>query len=380
MNSDKKHEPDNKQSRVRYDDLLSCKPLTLRQSKAKKQLLTTPVKQIKVARGARASDILLAMSGMSIQARNLGRCAMALSSMYADRKRPTVLLGLAGPLIAAGLRNVIRDLVAGGYVDVVVSTGAIIYQDIYQARGFNHYVGTPAADDNALRRLRIDRIYDTYVDEEKFWDTDTWCGRIADQMAPGNYSSRQYLDFVGSKIRDTDSILHQCHKLGVPVFSPALNDSSIGIGLTEHRHRCTRNNRKGIAIDSIADNYELTQIVVSSPSTAAIYVAGGVPKNYINDSVIMSYIFGLERGHDYAVQVTTAVTQDGGLSGSTLGEAQSWGKIDKDARFAMAWVEPSVSLPLLAAYVFDKHPAPPRQRLKFTWEGNILADLKTRTR
>jgi deoxyhypusine synthase len=351
-------------------------PLPPDQVKAKKRVLKRPVQAADVRSGMSVADLVEAMGEMSIQARNLGTCARVLTSMYEDRGRPTVFLGLAGPLIAAGLRKVLRDLVVGGYVDVVVSTGAILYQDVYQARGFKHWRGTPAADDVALRDLRIDRIYDTYVDEEAFWQTDQWCGRVADEMPPGTTSSRAYLDFLGSKLSDPDSIVHQCHRLGVPIFSPALNDSSIGIGLTEHYHRCRRDGRPGIAIDSIRDNYELTQIVVASRKTAAIYVAGGVPKNYINDSIVSAYIFGEERGHDYAVQVTTAVTQDGGLSGSTLGEAQSWGKIDRKARFAMAWVEPSVSLPMLAGYVFDRHPAPPRPRLHFEWDGDRLVSLK----
>jgi deoxyhypusine synthase len=352
--------------------------LTPAQHRAKRRVLRQAVQQLRVRAGMPAGELVAAMAGMSIQARNLGTCAEVLSRMMEDEERPTVFLGLAGPLIAAGLRNVIRDLIVGGYVDVVVSTGAILYQDIYQARGYQHYRGTPAADDVALRDLRIDRIYDTYVDEEKFWETDTWCGRVADELPPGNYSSRAYLDFVGSKLRDAESIVRQCHLLGVPVFSPALNDSSIGIGLTHHRRRCRLEGRPGLAIDSIRDNYELTQIVVRSPKTAAIYVAGGVPKNYINDSIVMAGIFNQERGHAYAIQVTTAVTQDGGLSGSTLGEARSWGKISRDARFAMAWVEPSVSLPLLAAYVFDKHPAPARARLEFAWDGEDLVDLRAR--
>ncbi len=146
---------------------------------------------------------------------------------------------------------------------------------------------------------------------------------------------------------DQQSIVGTCRRLGVPMFCPAINDSSIGIGLTHHRHRCKQRKQPGIVIDSIQDNYELTQIVVQSKKTAAIYVAGGVPKNYINDSIVMSYIFGLERGHSYAIQVTTAVTADGGLSSSTLGEAQSWGKIRTDADFALAWVEPRVALPWL---------------------------------
>ncbi|MEN6504919.1 MAG: deoxyhypusine synthase family protein [Planctomycetaceae bacterium] len=352
--------------------------LTSSQHKAKKKILAKPIEQVQVGKGMRAADLVESMSGMSIQARNIGRCAEVLKGMYEDKARPTVLLGLAGPLIAAGLRRVIRDLVVGGYVDVVVSTGAILYQDIYQARGFRHYKGTPAADDVELRSLLIDRIYDTYVDEEKFWETDKWCGRVSDELPAGEYSSRAYLDFLGSKLDDEESIVYQCHKLGVPIFCPAINDSSIGIGLTDAYYRAKQGKRQPFSINSIRDNYELVQIVVQSKKTAAIYVAGGVPKNYINDSIVMGYIFGLDRGHDYALQVTTAVTADGGLSSSTLGEAQSWGKIAGRANFAMAWVEPSVSLPLLAAYAFDRFPAPARPRLKYTWDGDTLASLKTK--
>jgi len=367
-----------KKQKRKKETLGDAPPLSSAKKKAKRRVLSVKVRQADVPPGMRVSELVDAMAGMSIQARNIGLCGQVLSSMYQDKDRPTVLLGLAGPLIAAGLRNVIRDLVTGGYVDVVVSTGAIMYQDIYQARGYHHYQGTPEADDIALRDLLIDRIYDTYVDEEKFWETDTWCGRMADRLPPGNYSSRAFLNYLGSKLNDPDSIVYQCRRLGVPIFCPALNDSSIGIGLTEHYHRCKMEGRRGIAIDSICDNYELVQIVAQSRKTGAIYVAGGVPKNYINDSIVMAYIFNQERGHDYAIQVTTAVTQDGGLSSSTLGEAQSWGKIRKKAHFAMAWVEPSVSLPLLAGYAFDKFPAPARPRLKFDWDGDILKSLKAK--
>ena len=226
-----------------------------------------------------------------------------------------------------------------------------------------------------MRSLYIDRIYDTYVDEEAFWETDIWCGKIADDMPPGAYSSRQYLEFLAGRLRDARSILTTCRCRRVPVFCPALNDSSIGIGLTHHRHRCLREQRDGIRIDAIQDNYEIAQIVAKSSATAAIYIAGGVPKNYINDAVVMGYIFGVERGHEYALQITTAVTSDGGLSSSTLGEAQSWGKIHRRARFAMAWVEPSVALPLLASYLLAKYPPPARPSLHWRWEGENLAAI-----
>lgn len=319
------------------------------------------------------ADLVGALQGMSIQARNLGSCFEVLRGMLTDSDRPTVLLGLAGPLIAAGLRQVLREMIEFGLVDVVVSTGAILYQDIYQARGYQHHRGSPRADDLELRDLYVDRIYDTYVDEVGFGKTDTWVGLQADSLPPGPCSSRQFMDHLADQLDDPDSIVTTCRRLGVPMFVPALNDSSIGIGLTEHHHRCVKYGRPGIQIDSIQDNYELTQIVASSPATAAVYVAGGVPKNYINDSIVMSYIFGRkDHGHRYALQVTTAVTADGGLSGSTLDEAQSWGKIRRTASRAMAWLEPSVALPLLVTAALQEGLGRGRPRLELSWNGQLL--------
>ena len=363
--------------RDRIKDLYAAKPLTREQQGRKAKYLSTLVRPVVVTPEMPAADLVSQMADMSIQARNLGQCARIFERMMTDADRPTVLLGLAGPLIAAGLRRVLRDLVVSGAVDAVISTGAVLYQDIYQARGYRHYKGTPAADDTELRDLYIDRIYDTYVDEEKFWETDMWCGRVADELAPGEYSSRTYLAEVAKRLHDPESIVYQCGKLGIPMFAPALNDSSIGIGLTEHYHRCVREEKPGVIISSIRDAYELTQLVVQSKKTAAVYVAGGVPKNFINDSVVAGYIFGVEKGHTYAIQVTTANTWDGGLSGSTLGEAQSWGKIQKEADFAMAQVEPSVSLPLLTAYLFGKGVLARRARIQYEWDGRILKKIRT---
>jgi deoxyhypusine synthase len=343
------------------------------------ELLKETIRPLVPSETRTVSELVKAMQGMSIQAGNLGRCYEVLQRLYEDRDRPTVLLGLAGPLIAGGLRQVIREMVEHGLVDVVVSTGAILYQDIYQARGYQHYRGTTDADDGQLRDLLVDRIYDTYVDERAFGETDTWIGLLADDMAPGIYSSRQLMDRIADNLEDPGSIVKTCRARGVPMFVPALNDSSIGIGLTEHHHRCVKFGREGIHIDSIQDNYEITQVVARSPATAAIYVAGGVPKNYINDSVVMSYIFNRSpEGHRYALQVTTAVVNDGGLSGSTLDEAKSWGKIKKSATRAMAWVEPTVALPLLVTAALQDELARGRSRLGLDWNGQSLEKLTHR--
>ncbi|MCE2390582.1 MAG: deoxyhypusine synthase family protein [Proteobacteria bacterium] len=347
----------------------------------KRALLRRPVEPLRPRELGNVADLLRAMSGMSVQARNLGDCYRVLEQMLRDPDRPTILLGLAGPLVAGGLRQVIRDMVELGLVDVVVSTGAILYQDVYQARGWQHYRGSPDADDAVLRSLYVDRIYDTYVDEVGFGKTDSWIGLIADELEPGCYSSRQLMDEIADRLEDPDSIVSSCRRRGVPMFVPALNDSSIGIGLTEHYHRCVTRGRDGVHVDSIQDNYELTQIVAQSPATAAIYVAGGVPKNYINDSVVMSYIFERrDQGHRYALQTTTAVSADGGLSGSTLDEAKSWGKIRVEAARAMAWVEPTVALPLLVTAAVQDGLADGRSRLELVWRGRILEKLSSMER
>lgn len=352
--------------------------LTSQQQGQKDKILSQHVRQIDLEKISSIEDLVTAYSGASIQARNLGSCATVWEEMLADPDRPTILLGLAGPLVAAGLRKVIRDIIHYGMVDVIVSTGAILYQDVYQAYGYKHYRGNPNADDRLLRDLYIDRIYDTYVDESKFWNLDCAIGRFADTIKPGCYSSRQFLTELAKTIEDENSILATAHKRGVPVFCPALNDSSIGIGLTEHYHRCVREGKQGVVIDSIRDNYELTQVVIQSKATSAIYIAGGVPKNFINDSVVMSYIFGRDTGgHRYAIQLTTDSPHWGGLSGSTLSEATSWGKVSKKASHAMAFVEPSVSLPLIAGYCMKKGLGRKRPALQMVWDSPKLTSLKT---
>jgi deoxyhypusine synthase len=345
--------------------------------KRKKALLGRPTTPVRVGKKTTVSELVASYRQASFQARALGKAAAIFESMLRDRKRPTVLLGMAGSLIAAGMRQVIVDLIEQNMVDVVVSTGAIVSQDFYQVLGGRHYHGHPEADDRELRDLYIDRLYDTFIDEEKYWATDLVISKFADSLAPRNLSSRAFLALLGEKAKhDPGSILGACARRGVPLFVPALNDSSIGIGLTEHYHRFRKAGREPFEISSIRDNYELTQIVVQSPATAALYVSGGVPKNYINDSIVMSYIFGIDTGgHKYAIQITTDAPHWGGLGGSTLSEATSWGKVSKQATHEMAFVETSVALPLIYGYALQKNAARGRKRLKYSWDGDMLRKL-----
>ncbi|MDG6220073.1 MAG: deoxyhypusine synthase family protein [Candidatus Thermoplasmatota archaeon] len=342
----------------------------------REELLSKTIKQVKISQDMKIADLVDAMGGMSIQARNLGNAAKIYEKMLTDPQRPTIILGLSGPLIAAGLRNVLRDMVALGLVDVIVSTGAVMYQDFYQARGYQHYKGHPDMDNVMLRDHMIDRIYDTLVDEEKFGETDMYVGELAEKLERRPHSSREFLAYLGEVVPDENGILHTAYKLGVPIFSPALNDSSIGIGLTwTYRKQL---GGEHMTIDPIRDNYEITQILVESKKTAVIYIGGGTPKNYVNDAVVMAN-YAMDRdeeGHEYAIQLTTATTMDGGLSGSTLAEAQSWGKVYKDAKKQMVNVEASIGLPLLAGYVIQKNLHEGRKRLRFNWEKDRLLGIE----
>lgn len=362
-----------------YKEFLLSKPMGKKDKAEKSKLLGARIKQVDYGSIKNVADLVESFQNSSIQARNVGLCANIFGKMLTDKQRPTIMLGLAGPLIAAGLRKVIRDMIHNNMVDVVVSTGAILFQDLYAALGSGHYYGSPSADDAKLRDLFINRIYDTYVDDEKFVEYDTFVGDFANTLERRSYSSREFILKLSETLDDDESILVTARKKGVPIFCPALNDSSIGIGLTQHYYQARKTGQQPILIDSIRDNYELTQMVVKSKRTAAFYVAGGVPKNYINDSIVMSYIFQRDTGgHKYALQVTTDSPHWGGLSGSTLGEAQSWGKVNKDANHAMAFVEPSVSLPLIFGYALQKGLHKNRPRLSCKWDGDQLTELKVK--
>ncbi|MGA7923612.1 MAG: deoxyhypusine synthase family protein, partial [Thermoplasmata archaeon] len=221
--------------------------------------------------------------------------------------------------------------------------------------------------------------YDTYVDEVKFQDTDRELGKITEKFPPRPASSREYLEFLGHHFDDPESIVGTAARRGIPVFSPALIDSSIGIGLTLH-YQANRGKPR-FMLDAVRDNFELVQILDQSRRTAVIYIGGGTPKNWINDGIVMAnYAFGREgEGHHYALQVTTDVPHWGGLSGSTLDEAQSWGKISRSATRAMAHIEASVALPLLVGALWDHRSKwEKRARLTFAWTGDEVKIARQR--
>jgi deoxyhypusine synthase len=348
---------------------------------SRNQILSAPVDQIDLSNVRTVTDLMEAYKGASIQARAMGRCATVFENMLTDPARPTVIIGLSGALIAGGLRLVLRDMVRHRLVDCIVSTGAVLYQDFYQAMGYQHYRGDPGADNLELRKHFIDRIYDTYVDEAKFREVDHYIGKLVEDLEDRPYSTREFFTALGELAwrKGDRGILATAYSEGVPCFVPALNDSSIGIGLTEHyvAHR----GKKRFSLDPIRDNYELTQIKGMSTKTGVIYVGGGTPKNYINDVEVIAEVLGYDvAGHEYAFQVTADAPHWGGLSGSTLEEAQSWGKIHREATKATVYSEATLALPLLVGHILQKGVHKGRKQVVFEWDGDELRKVRLAAR
>ncbi len=321
----------------------------------KRDFLRKPIEHIDITTFD-ARPIIDGYALMAFQARNLARAAHIYNRMLADQDCK-IILTLAGSLFSAGLKHVVADMIDHGMVDVIVSSGAIIVdQDFFEAIGFRHYAGSPLVDDRALRELAIDRIYDTYIDEEELRICDMTIAQIADALPPRPHSSREFIHAMGAylekeEVKTEKSVIHSAYVKGVPIFVPAFSDSSAGFGLLYHQwHR-----RNGyITIDSVQDFRELTEIKMAVKETGIIMVGGGVPKNFTQDVVVATDILGEEKPmHKYAIQLTVADERDGALSGSTLKEACSWGKVDMDHE-QMVFGEATVTFPLLVSDAFHR--------------------------
>jgi deoxyhypusine synthase len=319
-----------------------------------------------------------AMNGMAFQARNLARGARIFDRMQADKNCATFLT-LAGSLISAGLKKVIVDMVKNNMVDAIVSTGAnIVDQDFFEGLGFRHYKGSPFVDDAELRELMIDRIYDTYIDEDELRICDETIAEIANSLPKKPYSSREFIIEMGkyldknkkyAKSRE-DSIVYQCYKKGVPIFVPAFSDCSAGFGLVHHQWH---NPGKQVSLDSAKDFLEITKIKINNKTTGIFMIGGGVPKNFVQDIVVAAEVLEYDVPmHKYAIQITVADERDGALSGSTLKEASSWGKVDTTYE-QMIYSEATIAMPLVVGYSYHKGTYKKRKENRF---NDMLSNLR----
>ncbi|HSW68715.1 MAG TPA: deoxyhypusine synthase [Gammaproteobacteria bacterium] len=322
--------------------------------KAKNELLTTEVNHLDIKQFDLVK-LVDAMKGTAFQARNLSRAAEIYHQMLSDNKCG-VILCLAGSLVSAGLKKVILDMIENNMVDMIVSTGAnIVDQDFFEALGFKHYQGSPLMEDTKLQALAIDRIYDTLIDEDELRICDNTICSIANSIAPRAYSSREFIQEMGRYLekhgKNKDSIVFRAYQKNIPIFVPAFSDCSAGFGLVMHQ---VANPDRHVAIDSVKDFRELTQLKIAANDTGLLMVGGGVPKNFAQDVVVAAELLGADVPlHKYAVQITVADERDGGLSGSTLREACSWGKVSV-VHEQMVFCEATIALPMIVGYAYGK--------------------------
>ncbi|MCA8911968.1 MAG: deoxyhypusine synthase [Planctomycetes bacterium] len=318
------------------------------------------VKHIDIT-AVRDLDKLVAMMGdTSFQARNLSRAADIYDMALRD-KGCNVILCLAGSLVSAGLKKVIVDLVNSNMVDAIVSTGAVVVdQDFFEGLGYSHYKGTQFVDDAELRELAIDRIYDHYIDEDELRVCDDTMTKIFDSLEPRPYASREVIYEMGRYLtkngKKHDGFVEACFNKNVPIFVPAFSDCSAGFGIVLHQHRALQAGKPMCSIDSGRDFLDLTYLKMhAGKETGIVMIGGGVPKNFTQDIVVAAEVLGMEDipMHKYAVQLTVADERDGALSGSTLKEASSWGKVDLNYE-QMVFGEATVTFPLLAGAVYAR--------------------------
>jgi len=334
-----------------------------------KKYLEEEVKHIDIT-SFNSALIIESMKDMSFTARDTANAAKLFNRMIKD-KDCSIFLTIAGSTNAAGCMRIYSDMVKYNMVDSVVATGAsIVDMDFFEALGFKHYKGDPNADDKKLRKLYIDRIYDTFIDEKQLQVCDNRLKRIADSLEARPYSSREFIkemgEYLKKKAKKKDSLVEVCYDNNVPIFCPAFSDSSAGFGLVKHQDERINNNKEYVSIDSVADFRELTQIKIKSLVSGLFIIGGGVPKNFVQDTVICAEVLGKPVDmHKYAVQITVADARDGGCSGSTLREANSWGKIDY-RNSQMVYAEATSVLPLIISYVYHQGDWKNRERREWS--------------
>ncbi|ABI64669.1 MAG: deoxyhypusine synthase [Maricaulis maris] len=344
-------------------------------SNRKAELLSNPVEHIDIT-AFDGRHMIDAWEKMSFTSRDAARAARILEQAVADPDC-SVILTLAGSTSAGGCMHVWRDMVRNNMVDAIVSTGAsIVDMDFFEALGFKHYQAREIPDDRELRDLYIDRIYDTYIDEEELQACDAATLEIADLLEPGPRSSRSYIKAMGKWLADGNakkegSLVQECYEQGVPIFCPAFSDCSAGFGLVKHQVERMKAKQPYLSIDSVADFRELTDIKIKAGKTGLFMVGGGVPKNFAQDTVVCAEILGVEVPmHAYAVQITVADVRDGACSSSTLKEACSWGKVDV-ALEQMVFAEASTVAPVIASDVYHRRDWEKRPRHRY---GDMFQD------
>jgi len=317
----------------------------------RKDYLQNPVKHIKI-NGALTVDQLTQQfrNSGSFGAGRLARACNIYEKMVRD-KECTVFLALSGAVVPAGMRTLVADLIRARLVDVIVSTGASIVHDAIEALNGHHYKGSWVVDDDELYKYHIFRIYDVFVPEEDYVRLDYQLAEMYREIAAekngASLSSNEFAWELGKRLKEPNSILRAAYEEDVPIFIPAVRDSEFGY---IHLLHASQENQKDILeVDAFKEVPLICEICGKSPKNGMVVIGGGVPRNTVQSAAIAS-----KKGMDYAVVITMDRPETGGLSGSTLRETVSWGKVKGEADKVMVIGDALIIFPIIVASVVER--------------------------
>lgn len=309
-----------------------------------------PTVPIELEPGMTTDELLSRMERVSFQGRQMARAARVWEAALEDGA--FVMMGIAGAMTAGGMRRIVSMLMERGFIHCLVSTGANLFHDVYETLGTPHYMGSPDADDEELFEQGLDRVYDTYADEREFEKIDVWIGEWANSaLEKRPYTTREFLHALGTEIDRRSGgrnpgILTTAAKHNVPIYCPAIADSSIGIGLAS---------AKDNFIFDLTEDVKETGRLVIDRETMVLYCGGGTPKNFIQQTEVTAKHLGADpKGHKYAIQFITDAPHWGGLSGCTFEEAISWGKIDPAGEKVTVFCDTTIALPIVASALLTR--------------------------
>ncbi|MCX9085732.1 MAG: deoxyhypusine synthase [Candidatus Methanoperedens sp.] len=290
----------------------------------------------KITTNMSAGELVTSLKGCAFGAGRLYEAVDIYREMQADPEC-TKFFGFAGAMVPAGMRQIVSDMIRNGEIDILVSTGANLVHDIIESLGLYHYKGTDAADDIKLKQEAVNRIYDVFLPEHHFTDLEEKLQSIFREI-PEKLSITELLSHIGARLDDDNSILKSAYDMGVPVYCPAIQDSIIGLQAWLYKQT------KPLNVDVFADMRGLIDRCYDAKRTGVMIIGGGVPKNFILQSMLVT-----PRSFDYAIQLTMDRPETGGLSGATLDEARSWGKIGENARSVTVYSDATITLPMIVA-------------------------------
>lgn len=304
-----------------------------------------PVKQMRIRAGMSVGELASEMGDAGVLgAGRIGEAVKVLAEMFGDPEC-TVFLALAGPLVPAGLREVMKNLIESEHVKVLVTTGANLVHDMIEGLGHRHYMGTFQAEDKTLKEKQIGRIGDIYVEQNAFEHLEKWIYDLLDDLPAEKKQRMAIADLlleIGKKLPDQDSILAAAARKNAPVICPAFLDSIAGF------HLWLYGQDGKIKIDPLLDVSKLVDRVYEAKRAGAIILGGGVPKHF----TLFANTF--REGVDLAVQITMDRPEPGGLSGASLEEAISWSKVKPEGRTVTVICDATIAFPLIVAAALEK--------------------------